>query len=806
VSSQAPPVVDRRGVPPSSSPTGLTAAEVAERVRAGLVNASDERTSRTVGEIVRANVLTPFNFLLGALGVVVLVTGRLGDALFLLVLVINSLIGIVQEVLAKRKLDRLALLHAPTTKVVRDGETAEVPSHEVVLDDLIELAAGDQVPADGDVLHAAGLEVDESTLTGESDAVDKAIGDLVLSGTIVVAGSGRFHAQAVGPDAYARRVAAEAKVFTRTRSELLDGINQLLKYITWAIVGVTPLLLWSQWRTNDSHDWRDPVVGSVAALVGMVPEGLVLLTSVAFLLAAVALTRQQVLVQQLPAVEGLARVDVVCTDKTGTLTEGDIAFEALDPVGDHGDVRSALGALADDPSPNGTFKAVGAAIAPPDGWTRTDAVPFSSARKWSAASFAGRGTWVFGAPDMLLADDDPLRTTVAELSGQGKRVLLLATSPTAIDGERRPEPLEPAGLCILTEQVRPDAADTFAYFGRQGVGVRVISGDNPTTVAAVARQVGLEVGDAVNANDLGDEPEDLADAVRDETVFGRVRPEQKRSMVKALQAQDHTVAMTGDGVNDALALKDADIGVAMGNGAQATKAVAELVLLDGRFAHLPDAVAEGRRVIGNVERVANLFLSKNTSSFMLILLSAVAGLPFPFEPRQLTLISGLTIGIPGFFLALGPNNARYRPGFLGRVMRFAVPAGVVSSIATFTAYLMARLEHVPPSERRTAATVAALVVALWILAVLARPFRVWKAALVASMAGLAALAFVVPVAQDFFALDIGTVQLVQALVIGAGGAVLIEIIGHVAKTEPTDVAHDHAEAPRRTVPTGPPRR
>ena len=326
-SGPAPTAVDRRGVPPSSSPAGLTRAEVDERVRAGLVNASDERTSRTIGEIVRANVLTPFNFLLGSLGVVVILTGRLGDALFLLVLVINSLIGIVQEVLAKRKLDRLALLHAPTTRVVRDGAAVEVPSHEVVLDDLIELRTGDQVPADGDVIDTSGLEIDESNLTGESDPVDKSVGDPVLSGTIVVAGSGRFHAEAVGADAYARRVAAEAKVFTRTRSELMEGINLLLKYITWVIIGVTPLLLWSQWRTRTTDDWRDPVVGSVAALVGMVPEGLVLLTSVAFLLAAVALTRQQVLVQQLPAVEGLARVDVVCTDKTGTLTEGDIVFE-----------------------------------------------------------------------------------------------------------------------------------------------------------------------------------------------------------------------------------------------------------------------------------------------------------------------------------------------------------------------------------------------------------------------------------------------------------------------------------------------
>ncbi|MCU1351376.1 MAG: ATPase, P-type (transporting), superfamily, subfamily [Acidimicrobiales bacterium] len=770
------------------SADGLTAEQVRERVAAGLVNVADDRTSRTFGEIVRANVLTRFNAILVTLGAVVIAAGRFGDALFVVIVVLNSAIGIIQEVRAKRTLDGLALLHAPTTSVVRDGQVTEVPVAQVVLHDLIELRAGDQVPADGDLLTTEGLEVDESTLTGESDPVVKAIGDGVRSGTIVVAGRGRFHAEAVGADAYARRIAAEAKVFTRAHSDLEAGINQLLRYITWVILGVTPLLVWSQWRSNHNGDWRVPVTLSAAGLVGMVPEGLVLLTSVAFLLAALSLTRKQVLVQELPAVEGLARIDVLCLDKTGTLTAGQIVFERVEPLTDRDDLEAGLGALAADPAPNATFKAIAAAVPAPDGWEREAAVPFSSARKWSAVTFAGRGTWVFGAPDVVLAPDDPVRARVEELSSTGRRVLLVATTDAPLSSEGLPDGVRPVGLVTLTEQVRPDAAETLQYFASQGIAIKVISGDNPSTVGAVATAVGLDAGVPVDARTLGDQPEDFADIIRTTTVFGRVSPQQKRAMVQALQAHGHTVAMTGDGVNDALALKDADIGVAMGNGAQATKAVAQLVLLDGQFSRMPGVVAEGRRVIGNVERVANLFVAKNASSFVLILFVAIAGLPFPFLPRHLTLISAVTIGIPAFFLALGPNTQRYRPGFLMRVLKFAVPAGAISALSVFAAYLMARLEHVPPNERRTAATTAALVVAMWVLVVLARPFKPWKVALVGTMVGFSALAFAIPMTKRSFELSIGVSQLVQALAIGAAGALVVEVLARFARTEDVDEA------------------
>ncbi|HEY5114084.1 MAG TPA: HAD-IC family P-type ATPase, partial [Nakamurella sp.] len=557
--------------------TGLTAAEVAERVASGQVNATSQASSRSLWLIVKTNVFTRFNAILGALFVLILSTGSLADGLFGVVLVVNSAIGIVQEYLAKRKLDQLALLNSPTTRVLRDGALIEIPTADVVLDDLIELRTGDQVPADGAMSSTSGLEIDESNLTGEADAIPKSDGDEVRSGTTVVAGIGRFTAAAVGPDAYINKIAAEAKKFTKTRSEIQESVNQLLKYITWIIIIALPLQLWSQWRAIGDQGWQQVIIRSTGGLVGLVPEGLVLLTSVAFLLAAVQLTRQQVLVQELPAVEGLARVNIVCLDKTGTLTVGDIAYEDCEPCAEltADQVREALGALSDDPNANGTLKALAAALPAPDGWERDITIAFNSARKWSAASFTGRGALVFGAPDVLLAANDALRDRVSELAATGRRVLLLARSDAPLHGQELPAGMSTVALVTLTEQVRPDAAETLRYFKDQGVRIKIISGDNPTTVGAIARRVGLELGpdSVVDARTIGVDPEELREIAERTTVFGRVSPEQKRALVQALQRNGHVVAMTGDGVNDALALKDADIGVAMGNGAQATKAV-----------------------------------------------------------------------------------------------------------------------------------------------------------------------------------------------------------------------------------------
>ncbi|HEV2310568.1 MAG TPA: HAD-IC family P-type ATPase [Acidimicrobiia bacterium] len=785
MTASAPP---ESGAPATheTPPTGLTTNEVEDRVARGLTNRSGEKTSRSYAEIFRANVFTRFNAILGTMFAVVLFVGQPQDGLFGLVLVANSLIGIVQEVRAKRTLDALAVLNAPRARVTRDGETREIAVDDLVLDDLCELRTGDQVPADGVVRRADGLEIDESLLTGESDPIEKPPGSRVLSGAIVVAGAGAFQATAVGADAYARQLAAQARQFQPVRSELQDGINFLLRLIQYALFPVSALLLWQQLRTDSVSG---ALTSTVAGVVGMVPEGLVLLTSLAFGIAAVTLARRQVLVQELPAVEVLARVDVVCLDKTGTLTEGDVVFNRAEPLGGQpdGDVRAALGALADDPNRNATLAAIGAAMAPPDGWTRRASTPFSSARKWSAATFADHGTWVLGAPEMVMPDagaDDPVRTKANELASQGVRVLVLAHSPATLDGEALPTPLDAAALVVLEEKIRPDAADTLAYFAAQGVALKVISGDNPRTVGAVAARVGLPGADApVDARELPEDPAQLADVLESHTVFGRVTPQQKRAFVHALQSRGHVVAMTGDGVNDALALKDADIGVAMGSGAAATRAVAKLVLLDSRFATLPGVVAEGRRVIANIERSANLFVTKTVYAVVIAVIVVLADWKYLFLPRHLTIISDFTIGVPGFFLALAPNTRRYIPGFIRRVLRFCVPAGLVVGGAALIAYGVAMYgNHQTLSESRTTATLVVAVIALWVLVVFARPINWWRGLLVAAMVVAVASIVAVPSFRTFFALALPSGEVLwQAALISAVGAVLVELIWRVTR-------------------------
>jgi cation-transporting P-type ATPase E len=751
-------------------PAGLSSGQVAERVSRGLTNTGGEPTSRSVAHILRANIVTRFNLILGVLLAVILAVGQPQDALFGIVLVTNALIGIAQELRAKRTLDRLAVLSAPRVRVIRDGAPRDIAVDELVADDLVDLRAGDQLVADGVVRASASLEADESLLTGESEPVDKRAGDRLLSGSFVVAGSGDYQATGVGAQAYAAKLAAQARRFTVVRSELVAGINRILRYVTWAIPPVAALLIISQLHTHQTV--REGATSTVAALVGMVPQGLVLLTSIAFGVAAVTLARRRVLVQQLPAVEGLARVDVVCFDKTGTLTDGTIAFDRLIRLDDQAPAEAALGALADDQARNATLAAIGQAFPPPQGWVRQDAVPFSSARKWSAATFAGHGTWVLGAPEIVLAgSQDVLLPRAADLAASGQRVLALARTTGKLDGQSLPRGLHAVAFIVLAERLRSDISQTIGYFAAQGVTLKVISGDSPATVSAVAARAGLpQAGDAIDARDLSDDPGPLGTQLEEHSVFGRVTPHQKESMVQALQARGHTVAMTGDGVNDVLALKLADIGVAMGSGAPATKAVAELVLLDNRFATLPGVVAEGRRVTANIERVANLFITKTVWATLLAVAAGAALLPYPFLPRHLTIIDTLAIGVPAFFLALAPNRRRYRPGFVGRVLRFAIPAGLIIAAATFSAYALARANGLPLTEQRTAATLVALILSLTVLALLAIPLT-WRriALLIAALAAFALL-FPVPAVRHFYALALPHGQIGSTLLIAALGA------------------------------------
>lgn len=733
---------------------GLTDAEVRERIRSGQVNTVTERPSRTTGEIVRANVVTRFNILLGALLLVVLIVLREPrDALFGIVLVTNSAIGIIQELRAKKTLDRLEVVAAPKVRVVRSGQIVEQPVDHVVVDDLIELRSGDQLVVDGEVIDSSGLEIDESLLTGESDPVHKESGDTCLSGSFVSAGSGRYRATRVGDQAYAARLAQAAKRFTLVSSELREGIDSILGIVTWVVVPIGALVVWSAMRAGDT--FVEGLGGAVAAGVAMIPQGLVLLASIAFAVGVVRLGKRNVLVQELPAIEGLARVDTVCFDKTGTLTEGHLTVEQLILFSDR-DPAPALAALAAaEGHPNVTMAAIGDSYPDDPGWGVQRAVPFSSARKWSAVSFFGGETWVLGAPEVVAPVDEQVRQIVSEYAADGARTVLVAMTTQPLVDTTLPSGLEPMGLVVLGDQVRVDAAETLRYFAQQGVRVKVISGDHPDTVGAVAGQVGIEGwADPVDARQLPQDPEELADLMEGHNVFGRVNPGQKRAMVRALQSRGHVVAMTGDGVNDVLALKDSDIGIAIGSGAPASRAVAQLVLIDGRFATLPDIVGEGRRVTSNIERVANLFITSAVYAFGLSMAIVISSLPFPFLPRHLTLVGSLTVGIPSFFLALAPSRRRARAGFVGRVLKFALPVGLVATLATFAGYWLSDMEGSTITESRTTATLILAAIGLFALGIVARPLVPWKRALIGTMASLLVLSMSLPFLRDFFALDL----------------------------------------------------
>jgi cation-transporting ATPase E len=768
---------------------GLSDAEVAQRVAEGKTNDVPARAARSVKEIVRANVFTRINAILGVLLIIVLATGSFINGLFGLLIVANSGIGIIQELRAKQTLDRLAIVGQAKPVVRRRSGTAVRPPNEVVLDDVIELGPGDQIVVDGDLLEEANLEVDESLLTGEADPIDKDVGDKIMSGSFVVAGSGAYRATKVGREAYAAKLAEEASKFTLVKSELRSGINKILQFITYLLIPAGLLIIYTQLFTTDAG-WRESVLRTVGALVPMVPEGLVLMTSIAFAVGVVRLGRRQCLVQELPAIEGLARVDVVCADKTGTLTENGMRVSDLKSLTE-GDVADVLASLAaDDSRPNASMQAIAEAYSSPPGWSATATAPFKSATKWSGASYGEHGNWVIGAPDVLLDPTSPQAEQAEQIGALGLRVLLLGASDRSVGSPDAPGEVTPVALVVLEQRVRPDARDTLDYFASQKVTVKVISGDNAVSVGAVAGTLGLH-GETMDARLLPSEPGELADTMQEYTTFGRVRPDQKRAMVHALQARGHTVAMTGDGVNDVLALKDADIGVAMGSGSSASRAVAQIVLLDNKFATLPYVVGEGRRVIGNIERVSNLFLTKTVYSVLLAVLVGMAGLSsklfgtdpllFPFQPIHVTIAAWFTIGIPAFVLSLAPNKERAHTGFVRRVMTSALPSGLVVGIATFASYLLAYEGRAATPREQTQASTAALITllvgALWVLAVVARPYEWWRVGLVTVSALAYVVIFSIPWAREQFMLDPSNAVLTSmALGMGVTAAVLIEVI------------------------------
>jgi len=774
---------------PGVAVTGLSDAEVAQRVADGKTNDVPTRAARSVSDIVQGNVFTRINAILGVLLIIVLSTGSVINGAFGLLIIANSAIGIIQELRAKQTLDKLAIV-GQTKPLVRrqSGAKALMPS-EVVLDDIIELGPGDQIVVDGEIVEETNLEVDESLLTGEADSIAKDAGDKVMSGSFVVAGSGAYRATKVGREAYAAKLAAEASKFTLVDSELRSGINKILQFITYLLIPAGLLVIYTQLFTTDVG-WREAVLRMVGALVPMVPEGLVLMTSIAFAVGVVRLGRRQCLVNELPAIEGLARVDMVCADKTGTLTENGMRVSDVEPLSE-GSVGDVLAQLAsDDARPNASMQAIAEAYKMPPGWTATTTAPFKSATKWSGASYGEHGNWVIGAPDVLLEPASPAAAEAERIGSLGLRVLLLGSSDLPVDHPDAPGAVTPVALVVLEQRVRPDARDTLDYFASQKVSIKVISGDNAVSVGAVAGSLGLH-GETMDARQLPDQPEQLADTLEEYTTFGRVRPDQKRAMVHALQSRGHTVAMTGDGVNDVLALKDADIGVAMGSGSSASRAVAQIVLLDNKFATLPYVVGEGRRVIGNIERVSNLFLTKTVYSVLLAILVGLAGLAskifgsdpllFPFQPIHVTIAAWFTIGIPAFILSLAPNRERAHRGFVRRVMTSALPSGLVVGAATFASYLAAyqgrEASATQQTQASTAALITLLVTAVWVLAVVARPYEWWRVALVA-LSGLAyVVIFSLPLAQKAFMLDSSNLVITSmALGIGLVGAAAIELI------------------------------
>ncbi len=777
---------------PDVSERGLTVAQVEDRVERGQTNAVTSSTSRSLADIVRANVFTLFNGIILTAMVMVLIAGSWKDAVFGFVIIINTGIGIVTELRAKYTLDKLSILVASDYLVRRDGNDVEVSHNDIVLGDFMWLRSGEQVPADATIVQTWGLELDESMITGESRTVRKKEGDTVYSGSTAVSGMALVHVTAVGAHSYAATLTAQAKVYKKNVSDLNKGINTILKFMTFLVVPLCILLILTQMKTVGgwsaaiaSGAWRQAVVSSVAGVVGMVPEGLVLLTSLNFALAAIRLARKNTLVQDLDSVETLARVDCLNLDKTGTITDGGIVYDdfiALPACASKRQAMQALYDLANEESPNGTGRAVLAGLGKQGftGSAQLERVPFSSARKWSAVAFhdepeAGQGgVWYMGAPEVLLAGfanqyPDVLKQ-VNDYANNGMRVLLIAHAAGEVPADFETDPklevgAQPVAIVLCSEHIRDDAEPTLAWFREQGVRCRVISGDNPVTVGAIAGKVKL-TGDrkpvAMDARELPQDVDELARVLENVDVLGRVLPEQKKAIVQALHTQKHVVAMTGDGVNDALAIKEADLGIAMGNAAPATKAVAEVVLVDSKFSHLPDVVARGRQVMANMERVASLFLTKTVYSALISFGVVLSMIPFPYLPRHISYIGALTIGAPAFLLALAPNTRRYIPGFLRRVFAFSVPCGIATALSVLlSAWFVPKLMgwNADGSAQyqllwRSMCATVLFVMGIYVLARVATPLNSWRGWLVAAFAAAGVIGMCIPFVAHFFAFQL----------------------------------------------------
>ena len=761
--------------PSSEQLHGLTDAEVRQRIEQGLVNHNSDIKSKSIKRIVLENLITPFNILNFVLAVLILIVGSYKNLLFMGVIICNIFIGTVQEIRAKKTIDKLSLIAEPKAHVIRNGIKQEIAIHDIVMDDITFLGAGNQVCSDAVVIEGE-CEVNESLLTGESEPVLKQPGDHLLSGSFIISGNCHARVEHVGKDNYAAQITDNAKYVKKPNSEIMRWTNRIIKYIGFTLIPVGIALFCKQ--VFISHQgFNDAIVGVVAALIGMIPEGLILLTSVVFAVSIIRLSQHKTLVQELYCIETLARVDVLCLDKTGTITEG--TMEVTDVLLLHNttneELNIALGslihALEDD---NPTFNAVKTYCNQYDKLTCNHIVPFSSARKWSGASFDENGSYIFGATEFILKDSTPYQEIIEEHSEKGQRVLMLAHSPHQIQDKELPEEIHPMAFLFISDKIRAEAPDTLAYFAEQGVDIKIISGDNAITVANIAKKAGLKTAEQyVDATTL-QTPEEIKEAAKKYSVFGRVTPQQKLDLVKALKEQGHTVAMTGDGVNDVLALKESDCSIAMASGSDAARTVSQLVLLDSNFASMPKILKEGRRSINNLQRSSSLFLTKTIFSTINAILFIFLHFDYPFQPIQLTLISALTIGAPSLILALEPNKERIKGKYIVNVIRKSIPGAMTMVFNIVALAILCSFIQFNNTEISTLAVMITGFAGLLVLLKVSLPFNWIRCALFFTMLG--AFIFAIFILKDLFSLASITLPMFYCFLVLAGFAIIVFVL------------------------------
>lgn len=704
--------------------SGLTEAEVEERRQRGLDNREVEAPSKSVRQIVASNVLTYFNLVFLIVAILLILVGSYRDLTFLPIIIANTLIGIIQEVRAKQVLDNLKVMNMPRVRTLRDGEEQEIGIYELVKDDLVHLGAGNQIPADAVVVEGRVM-VNEALLTGEAEEIQKKAGEELLSGTFVVSGECLARLARVGAESYASKLTLEAKAMKRgEQSEIIRSLNKIVKMAGIAIIPIGIVMFCQQYFWG-GQDLQASVRAMVAAVIGMIPEGLFLLASVTLVISAMKLARRQVMLHDMKSIETLARVDTLCVDKTGTITEEKMKLvEVVDFVGRaQAENRELLGAFARaQEADNATMMALKEGLyGEGKEWKTKKVVGFSSRYKYSGVEFENE-TVVLGAPEFVLGDEyAEYAEKVEEYSEKGYRVLVFGRYDNELTGKKLAGEVKPYGLVLLANAIRENAAETFRYFYGQDVEIKVISGDNPVTVARVAEQAGIRGAERyVDCTKLKTAKQ-IDEAVEKYVVFGRVTPEQKRKLVQALKAQGRTVAMTGDGVNDVLALKDADCSIAMASGSEVAVQAAQLVLLDSDFAKMPDVVREGRRVVNNLERSGSLFLVKNIFSFLTALLTIIFAMRYPLTPTQVSLISMFTIGVPAFLLSQVPNTALIRGVFMKNIILKALPGGVTDMVLVMLMALLGRVLGISAPEMTTAATVLLATIGMMVLRDVSRP-------------------------------------------------------------------------------------